>query len=56
MSRTTGFWNAPGTPVRRSSFTGDRHLLSIASFEGIRIVTLSDFLEQERVATPFPVP
>jgi putative PIN family toxin of toxin-antitoxin system len=30
--------------------TGDRHLLSIGSFEGIRIVTLADFLEQERAA------
>jgi putative PIN family toxin of toxin-antitoxin system len=27
--------------------TGDRHLLSIASFEGIRIMTLADFLEQK---------
>ena len=35
--------------------TGDRHLLSIGSFEGIRIVTLADFLEQERAATPFTV-
>jgi len=35
--------------------TGDRHLLSIVSFEGIRIVTLADFLEQERAATPFTV-
>ena len=33
--------------------TGDRHLLSITSFEGIRIVTLADFLEQERAATAF---
>ena len=33
--------------------TGDRHLLLIGSFEGIRIVTLSDFLEQERAATAF---
>jgi predicted nucleic acid-binding protein len=32
--------------------TGDRHLLSIESFEGISIVTLADFLEQERVTTP----
>jgi len=30
--------------------TGDRHLLSLESFEGIRIVTLADFLEQERAA------
>ena len=30
--------------------TGDRHLLSIGSFEGIRIVTLADFLEQKRAA------
>lgn len=35
--------------------TGDRHLLSLVSFEGIRIVTLADFLEQERAATPFTV-
>jgi uncharacterized protein len=33
--------------------TGDRHLLSLVSFEGIRIVTLADFLEQERAATAF---
>ena len=30
--------------------TGDRHLLSLESFEGIRIVTLADFLGQERAA------
>jgi putative PIN family toxin of toxin-antitoxin system len=35
--------------------TGDRHLLSLESFEGIRITNLADFLEQERAATPFTV-
>ena len=30
--------------------TGDKHLLVLASFEGIRIVTLNEFLEQEHAA------